>query len=373
MTKLTSFRLSLIVALPLAAGACDDYPIGDNVPLPDAALPDAGPRPPDSSAFDGPAGDAALVDGSGVDGTGDAGLTDAGLAALVERGRYLVNNVIGCPECHTPRLPTGALDMTRYLAGESNPAACTFRNPMNNECLFARNLTNHETGLKNRTDAEIKKMFQEGKRPAPTGEEALHPVMPYYVFAHMAPADADAIVAFLRTVAPVENSVPRRGASWDVPAPVPAVNLAAVPTVSPTYPEPQAALRGKYLATQSGLCLECHSPHLRMGPTALDETKLFQGGEDFTGILGPMQTIVSKNLTPDQMTGLGAWTIAEIVKAIKQGTDKSGMGICPPMPTGPMSAYSAMTDQDATDIAHYLKSIAPVVNMVPDMCVFPPM
>ena len=77
------------------------------------------------------------------------------------------------------------------------------------------------------------------------------------------------------------------------------------------------------------------------------------------------------------MTGLGSWTIAQIVAVLKEGKDKDGKGICPPMPVGKlgenmMAGYGNLTDQDANDIAHYLKSIPPAMNMVPDMCTFPP-
>jgi mono/diheme cytochrome c family protein len=368
--------LVLGTTLALGAAACED---------------DDGPNPTDASAdrtdggggTDAAAGDTASEAGGGGDAGGEAG-GDAGptLAEKQARGKYLVDVVIACPECHTPRNAMGMFLPGKYLSGDNatnSPAPnCLFGSPDHMQCLYPRNLTNHETGLKNRTDAEIKKMIMEGKRPTATGEEALHPVMPYYVLHNMTDADADAIVAYLRTVPPVENMVTKRGTAFDIPMPVPAINLANVPQPSATYADLPAATRGKYLATQTGLCIECHSKHNMMGPTALDETKLFQGGEDFTGILGPMVMIRSKNLTPDMMTGLGGWTLEQIVTAITEGKDKDGKGLCPPMPTGKlgetmMAGYGNLTPQDARDIAHYLKSIPAAVNMVPDMCTFPPM
>jgi mono/diheme cytochrome c family protein len=293
--------------------------------------------------------------------------------------------VIACPECHTPRGEMGRFLPGKYLSGDNamnSPAPnCLFANMARTECIYPRNLTNDETGLKNRTDAEIKKMIMEGKRPAATAggmEEALHPIMPYYVLKNMTDADADAIVAYLRTVPPVVNMVPRRGASFDIMMPVPPINMANVPLPTAGYADPTAAMRGRYLATQTGLCVECHTKHL-MPPaaTVLDETKFFQGGEDFTGALGPTVMIRSKNLTPDMMTGLGSWTVQQIVTAITEGKDKDGKGICPPMPAGKigpdmMAGYGNLKAQDAMDIAHYLKSIQPAMNMVPDMCTFMP-
>jgi mono/diheme cytochrome c family protein len=180
-------------------------------------------------------------------------------------------------------------------------------------------------------------------------------------------------VAYLRTVPGKDRSIPRRGASFDIPAPAPAVAAEKIPLPRPEYPQAAEAMRGRYLAGNLGVCMECHTKHLPPGsPTVLDETKLFGGGEDFTGILGPMIPIRSKNITSDMTTGIGSWTHAQLVSALKEGKDKEGKGICPPMPAG-MAGYAGLKDQDASDIAHYLLSLPPVVNMVPDMCTFPPM
>ena len=84
---------------------------------------------------------------------GDAG--DAG-NAMAERGKYLVDVVSSCRECHTPRLPT-VPDPDNYLGWHMTTSPnCLFKNPAGPECNYPRNLTNHATGLKNRTAAEIK-------------------------------------------------------------------------------------------------------------------------------------------------------------------------------------------------------------------------
>ncbi len=183
-----------------------------------------GPKPPGGGGAGGAAGAAAGASGKagagGAGGATDGGTTDGGLAALQARGNYLVNAVIACSDCHTPQLPTGGPDMTKFLAG--NP---TFVKLPNGDALGTRNLTNDETGLKNRTDDEIKNMFLNGIRPTATGMEALNPVMPYYVFHNMKAADADAIVAYLRTVPAVSNTIPRRALAFDVPAAAPPLTL----------------------------------------------------------------------------------------------------------------------------------------------------
>ena len=213
-------------------------------------------------------------------------------------------------------------------------------------------------------------MLLDGVRPTATGEEALNPVMPYYVFHNMTAGDADAIVAYLRTVPGVMNSIPQRSAFFDVPAATRPLDVAAIPAPATDFAARESALRGKYLATQSGLCIECHTVHLH-GLDELDTTKFFQGGEDFSPFFATTLMIkpVSANLTSDVATGLGSWSTADIVKVLKEGKDKEGNGICPPMP---IALYAQLTAEDATDIANYIKSLPAATNAVADVCSFPP-
>lgn len=304
-----------------------------------------------------------IVTTENPDTAGDTG--DTGEVDLVARGQYLVDHVAACPDCHTPRNAMGAPIPEQYLAG----ADCFVQLP-NGDCLGSRNLTNHETGLANRTDAEIKRMIQDGVRPAATGDEALFPVMPYYVFHNMTDQDLDAVVAYLRTVPAVDHAITRRAAVFDLPAPAAPLDLSAVPQPMADYSDQEAAARGRYLATQAGVCLECHTKHLMGDPKVVDYAGFFAGGEEFAV---PMLTPVSKNLTSDPETGLGKWTVEDIVKVLKQGIDKHGDGVCPPMPVGPRGAFGAMTDEDALDVAHYIKSLPPIVNTIEDKCILPPM
>jgi hypothetical protein len=372
-------------------------------------------------------GSDAPKEAGGETGTTTDGPTSDGGVVLNEqqlRGQYLVTTVIGCPECHTPMKADGTPDMSKFLAGNANFVVLP-----DGSKLGSRNLTNDATGLKNRTDAEIKDMFLNGKRPitaadggaagsggtdagsdahdaagdaldandaaaeandaavadagapdasADGGSSAgssnayLNPVMPYYVFHNMTDEDADAIVAYLRTVPGVNNEIPRRSAVFDVPAPANYLDPDLIPLPRADYMERESALRGRYLASESGLCIECHTKHLMTGPDPLDTTKLFQGGEDFSALFASTLMIhpVSKNLTSDVATGLGSWTFDQVYNAIKMGKDKNGGGICPPMPT---NDYKNLTMDDATDIANYIKSLPAAVNMINDMCVFPPM
>lgn len=304
--------------------------------------------------------------GAGTDATnngGDGSTTgDAGDDPQVARGKYLVDHVAVCSDCHTPRNMDGSPDLARYMAG----AECFIDAlPMMTGagCLHTRNLTNHPTGLMNRSDAEIKDMFLNGVRP---NGSFLVPVMPYYVYHNMDAADADAIVAYLRTIPGVDHAVPANEAPFDnVPAAAPALTEAEIPM--PTTVN-EATMNGRYLATKAGLCMECHTEHNPPGPgPVLNSAKAFGGGEVFP-IGGPFGNVVSRNLTP-HMTGLdGMWTQMDIVNALKLGVDKAGVGICPPMPVGPMAAYGGLTDADANDIAAYILALPPINNRVNTNC-----
>jgi mono/diheme cytochrome c family protein len=118
----------------------------------------------------------------------------------VARGKYLVS-VAGCNDCHTPGYFFGKPDESRYLGGSEVgfevPGVGVFHGP---------NLTSDkESGLGSWTDAQIVAALTTGKRP--DGRE-LVPVMPWRAFANFTKEDVSSIVAFLRTLPPVQNKTP---------------------------------------------------------------------------------------------------------------------------------------------------------------------
>ncbi|HZH26491.1 MAG TPA: hypothetical protein VEY95_04840 [Azospirillaceae bacterium] len=68
------------------------------------------------------------------------------------------------------------------------------------------------------------------------------------------------------------------------------------------------------------------------------------------------------NLTPDRETGLGDWSEADIIKAVRTGVRPDGRMLAPVMP---YPSYGKLTDEDAQAPAAYLKSLKPVRNQVP--------
>jgi mono/diheme cytochrome c family protein len=147
------------------------------------------------------------------------------------------------------------------------------------------------------------------------------------------------------------------------------VDDAKIPMPRPDYAEHDAAMRGRYIAGSLGTCVGCHTP--RVG-RELDLTRAFQGGQTFERQamnLPPSfpELIYTSNLTPDA-TGIAAYSIADILRAVKHGEDKNqgGERLCPPMPAGPIGTFGGLRDADVEDIGHYLLSLAPVHNPLPD-------
>ena len=340
----------LVFAAVLAITACgdDDGDDGDDGGTADAA----------------PQADAAVA---------DAAAADAGVS-LVERGEYLVNTVAVCSDCHTPRVGITP-DATRFLAG--SPTFADILPDVNGVGLIpSKNLTpDPETGLGNWTDEEIKNAFLNG---IDNEGEPLFRIMPYYVMHNMSEDDADAIVAYLRSIPAIEQAIPEREPlGFDVVTvePVPAAMIPDT-TLEASDEDYEAAVRGKYLAGSIGICMECHTAATEGEGIPIDVDGLFAGGRVFVsdqlGVPVPPfpDEIVSRNITPDK-TGIQGVTAEQMRTLLVQGTDDEGDSVCPPMPVGPLGGFANLTDEDALAIGVYITTIAPVVNEIESDCAFP--
>jgi cytochrome c553 len=110
--------------------------------------------------------------------------------------------------------------------------------------------------------------------------------------------------------------------------------------------------RGSYLVNTIGACGNCHARD-----TAGTRTTDLAGGFEFDDEIAGH--FVMPNITPDPETGIGKWTDAEIVVALRDGKRPDGSIIGPPMP---IPVYRQLSDHDAEAIAAYLLSLKPVKN-----------
>lgn len=120
--------------------------------------------------------------------------------------------------------------------------------------------------------------------------------------------------------------------------------------------------RGRYLAENVAVCVDCHTPHDWDRPGyPIRAGMKFAGGERFGPDMGLPGTIWSSNLTSDKETGLGAWTDGEIARAIREGVGRDGHALFPEMP---YPHYKVMSDEDVLAIIAFLRRLPPVKNAV---------
>jgi mono/diheme cytochrome c family protein len=261
-------------------------------------------------------------------------LTTAGAETLVERGTYLMRAIVACGNCHTPKDPEGEIPGME-LAG----MAPFFETP--EFTANAPNITpDDETGIGTWSDEQIISAIREGKRP---DGSIIGPPMPITLYRSLSDRDVTAIVAYLRQIAPVRNTIPK--SKYRIPLPPdygpPVGSVADVPS-------DDKLAYGAYLAGPVGHCIECHSP---MGPHGPDiEKQLGAGGFEFPG---PWGLSVSANITP---TGLSDRSDAEIKRMITKGIRPDGSHMLPPMP---YPYYANISDGDLDAIIAYLRALSP--------------
>jgi mono/diheme cytochrome c family protein len=106
--------------------------------------------------------------------------------------------------------------------------------------------------------------------------------------------------------------------------------------------EPDAVARGAYLADAAG-CDNCHTDRAHGG-------KPYAGG---LALATPFGTFYTPNITPDPQTGIGRWTDAQFLRALRQGVRPDGANY---FPAFPYPSFTGITDDDALAIKAYLFS-----------------
>lgn len=169
----------------------------------------------------------------------------------------------------------------------------------------------------------------------------------------------------------------------------PRATLAATTEADDTAngPDQDLVARGEYIVTTSG-CNDCHTP-MMMGPDGPepDMSRMLSGHpQDLamppvpalpeggpwlviwaatnTAIAGPWGVSFTRNLTPDEETGIGEWSLKDFKDTLRTGRRMGrGREILPPMPI-PM--YKHFVDEDLEAIYAYLRTIPAVSNEVPE-------
>jgi mono/diheme cytochrome c family protein len=103
------------------------------------------------------------------------------------------------------------------------------------------------------------------------------------------------------------------------------------------------AKRGSYLAKAAG-CVGCHTDNKKDAP-------LFAGGR---ALKTPFGVFYGPNITPDPKAGIGGWSEADFMRAMRHGERRDGSNY---FPAFPYPSFTQMADQDIRDLWAYLRSL----------------
>ena len=163
--------------------------------------------------------------------------------------------------------------------------------------------------------------------------------------------DVDAMYAYLKTVKPVKSAIDTNhlrfpfNQRWSMALWRELYFREGV--YKPSDAKSAAWNRGAYLVEGLGHCSDCHSPRNFLG--GIDKNK------EFTGALNDGWFGV--DLTSDIATGLGAWTVDEIVTYLKTGAYEGKTTAFGPMAEYVRTSTSQLSDVDLRAMGEYLKSI----------------
>lgn len=239
-------------------------------------------------------------------------------AASLARGQHLAEAVTGCTDCH------GA-DLSGHTFADAPPFL-----------LLASNLTRGAGGVGGSySDADWVRAIRYGVRP--DGKSLLF--MPVGGFAQLSDADLAAILAYIKSVPPVDHQQEQSTlrllgrlllliGEYKLPA-----TTVDVTAPIPTAPVPgRTAAYGEYLATV-GSCTECHGPNLA-GAAAVEP-----GAPP------------GANLTPGG--NLGQWSEAEFINTLRTGIRPDGTALQSAMPWW---VLARQTDDELGALYRYLRS-----------------
>jgi len=255
----------------------------------------------------------------------------------VRRGQYLTK-VFCCQECHTVRESDGIhLDSKMLFAGGN-----ALPSPDGSK-VHTANVT-----LASQYPEQLLESIIRGRLTYKFW-------MPTDLYNGMAADDMRDVTAFLKTLKPVRRPLPDNylPPKMVLPAPNP-------PIAFPEHEPPiETVERGEYLSRMF-LCYDCHSPRDSTGGYLHGHA--FEGG----GLQLPLDDghlLIAPNLTPDVETGLGDWSDSEIVRAFRTGVARDGRQLNHWMPY--VVAFHDMTDQDASDLVRFLRTLRPAKRSWP--------
>lgn len=267
----------------------------------------------------------------------------------IERGKYLAHHVMVCMDCHSHR-------DWEIFSGPPSPGTEGSGGEIFDQKIglpgkyIAKNIT--PTHLGNWTDGEIYRAITCGVNK---DGKALFPIMPYKNFGQLDIEDIKSVIAYIRTIKPIQNELPL--SESDFPMSFIINTIPQKPQHTTIPPKSNTVAYGKYLLTAAS-CNMCHTKEEKGKVVG----EYLAGGFEFPLPNGGV--VRSANITPHK-TGIGSWTKEQFIKRFKMYTDSS---YSPPkvhkrdfQTVMPWLMYAGMTTEDLGAIYDYLMTV-PVVN-----------
>ncbi len=260
-------------------------------------------------------------------------------AQLIEKGR-MVALAADCAGCHTA--PAGG----KALAGNY-----AMQTPMGT--IFSTNITpSKEHGIGNYSEEDLSRALREGKRK---DGAHLYPAMPYDSYTQMTDEDLHALYVYLMQGVP---AVDQAAQTTQLPFPF---NLRMSMLVwntlfldkkrfTPDTSKTPEWNRGAYLTEALEHCAACHTPRNTL--MAADKSRAFAGGS-----LGAWY---APNITSDPVSGIGEWSVEELVQYLRTGRAEGKGQAAGGMAEAVENSLQFLPESDLRAIAVYLKSLPPI-------------
>lgn len=272
----------------------------------------------------------------------------------IERGKYLAHSVNACMDCHSKRDWTKAagpiIEGTLGQGGEEFNQEFGFPGK-----FYSKNITPY--ALKDWTDGEIFRAITSG---VSKDGKALFPLMPHPNYGKSDREDIYSIIAYIRTLKPIENVVPE--SVPDFPMNFIINTIPQKPQFVKIPDQSNKVAYGAYILNAAD-CFACHTKQEKGTPLPGME---LAGGFEFKMPGGGV--VRSANITPDTETGIANWTEEMFVNRFKSYTDSTykPADIKPGEfnTVMPWTMYGNMKTEDLKAIYAYLRTVKPVKNKV---------
>jgi len=270
----------------------------------------------------------------------------------VQHGEYLANHVTLCMDCHSTR--NWKKFSGPMIAGTNGKGGEFFDQKMGFPGKFySKNIT--PANIKDWTDGEIFRAITTG---VDKFGNALFPVMPYHYYGKMDKEDIYDIIAYIRSLKPIENKTPDHEIDFPMNFIVNTIPEKAAFTKKPAKSD--TVKYGAYLVNAAA-CMECHT---QVNKGQVIPELAFGGGRVFQM---PNGDAVSANITPDKETGIGNWTVDQFVTRFKVYTDPANVVDMGPKDINtimPWTMFAGMDTSDLRSIYAYLRTVKPIHNNV---------